>query len=243
MSVIAIDLGNTLYPTIEAIAQFINQRYGVALERMPLELETGDPFDGWDIDEDTLRQYIQVARDEGNVHVSLPPVPGAAEEIRRLHDQGHEIWILSDRAPDVKESIEKWLEDNEIPYERLIMLASNKAAYPIDTLIDDDPRQLEMVGRLGGETALFERPWNEKQRAKYPSFSNWDQVSKVLGIKGVPGADKLTTPKPKKGRGGVGTNQYAVRGRSKAGQKPGGTNGPQGGGGGRSGGGRPDLTM
>ena len=73
MSVIAIDLGNTLYPTIEAIAQFINQRYGVVLERMPLELETGDPFDGWDIDEDTLRQYIQVARDEGNVHVSLPP--------------------------------------------------------------------------------------------------------------------------------------------------------------------------
>jgi len=218
MAIIGVDLDNTIYPRLESIAQFIHIKYGVPLENMPTDVSGTDPFLYWDVPEDALRTYIKAAHLDGSIYDSSSPIDGAAEMIRKLKEQGNEIWILCDRDYETTERTEEWLKEHRIPYDRLAMLAHNRAIYPIDTLIDDDPKQLRITQPMGTNPVLFARPWNLEAATRYPSFKDWKAISgqagAILGLYGDGDHLKMAAVKLKPKGHGVGTNQYAIKAKS-----------------------------
>jgi len=211
MSTIGIDLENTTYPQLESVARYINIKYAIPLDRMPIDIKDGDPFISWDITEKDLRRYVKDAYEDGSIYDSLAPIAGSAEMIQQLYNRGDIIWILSDRPPEARERTEAWLKDNGIPYHHLAMAVGNKSAYPVDTVIDDNPRQLDLISNLGSEPIMFIRPWNEEHKERFPSFHDWKHSHTLLGLVKTDGVPKLTQVKVGRRRPGPGTNQYALK--------------------------------
>lgn len=72
-----------------------------------------------------------------------PPVPGTAEAMRKLKEQGHTLYIFSTRtnpvfkkkedAVDQKKNMEDWLKSHEIPFDKVWTFGKPMA----DLFIDD----------------------------------------------------------------------------------------------------------
>lgn len=85
----------------------------------------------------------------------------APEIIKKLKQEGHEIYIITARGSDEfvdkkykKRSykmLKKWLKDNKIKYDKLIFTEGNKTSYcldnQIDIMIEDCPENLRQISK------------------------------------------------------------------------------------------------
>lgn len=90
--------------------------------------------------------------------------PFAAEVIKKLKEEGHEIYIitarwLSNREDSVGENmrnlVKKWLKENEIEYDQLVFSKAAKEKkcqeildYQIDVMIEDSPRNIKDLSKI-----------------------------------------------------------------------------------------------
>lgn len=82
----------------------------------------------------------------------------ASEVIKKLKEQGHEIYIVTARCewglPEkeygkMKEFVNKWLEENEIYYDKIIYTENSKLPYCvgnyIEVMIEDSPENIREI--------------------------------------------------------------------------------------------------
>lgn len=118
---------------------------------------------------------------ENETWTSLSPMPGAQEYLRRLYDEGHELYMVT--ATDYRTcrvKIERILELFPWLDEKHIIIIQNKQMVHGDVLIDDGPHNL-----VGGHyfRILFDRPHNrrfeEKRHGIYRAVG-WSQVYQLI---------------------------------------------------------------
>jgi 5'(3')-deoxyribonucleotidase len=93
----------------------------------------------------------------------IPPTePKIGDVIKKIHQKGYRISILTKRERPTVPYVAKWLDLHRIYSDELLFIydAVPKASYPFDVLIDDAPKNL--VDVVSPKSAiLFNQPWNK----------------------------------------------------------------------------------
>jgi 5'(3')-deoxyribonucleotidase len=110
------------------------------------------------------------------------PILGAVAAMRKLIERYH-ITIITSRPRRSRRATIKWLSDNDIPFDSLVIIGPGipkPIAHPIrpDIFIDDKPKNIEEAQKLWGlsnfEVILFGTAYNH---GAHPSrIDNWDDI-------------------------------------------------------------------
>jgi len=98
-------------------------------------------------------------------HLAIPPLPGAAEGVAWIVDQGHKVRYASARPPEVEDVSREWLEKWGFPPLPLHCLSrEGKQALlrsdPYELLLDDQMRYLKLADEQGKRAIAMDRRWN-----------------------------------------------------------------------------------
>lgn len=133
--------------------------------------------------------------------LDLPMRNCAAEVIRKLRAEGHEIWIITARSEadphfvgmredeTLPEATEKWLAENGISYDQITFEMRAKGQFcrenGVEMMIEDDPR---MLASFDGDQKIlvFDQPYNQTVKIEngarvYAWYDVYDKIQKMAG--------------------------------------------------------------
>jgi 5'(3')-deoxyribonucleotidase len=110
----------------------------------------------------------------------LEPFPGAIEALHRLHEDGHEIVILTMKPSFAKEDTHEWIASQGIPTTEVHIL-DDKWRIDCDAYLDDAPRVLRdlAANRPDRLVCRYVRPWN-RPLAGAVDVANFDEFRDLL---------------------------------------------------------------
>jgi hypothetical protein len=98
------------------------------------------------------------------------PFTNSVETLKKLKEDGHKIILITARFEydtfDVRETTKKWLEEKDIPYDKLIINAATKRQAAeennVDVFIDDSFTNCMDVAEAGIKTFIMDGRYNSK---------------------------------------------------------------------------------
>jgi len=117
-------------------------------------------------DEKRLNEYIRT-----ELRMKVKPRKNAKEFLDYLHNNNYKVIIITSRKEtdqiDVKNNTIKWLKDNKLYYDKLVIGNSNKAEEciknKIDIFIDDKIKHCKSVQNEGIKTYIFNNTYNKEE--------------------------------------------------------------------------------
>lgn len=187
---IGIDLDDTTFITMNAMLKYAdlydinvlgrsgaNGKLGLIKNRYYLKA-----LYGWD--EETKFDFFDTYYK--NVLEECVPNDNAPEVIRKLKENGHEIYFITARLTNIKncnteEITKQSLKKYNIPYDKLIVNAKNKLdvckEYNINIFIEDSYETCEELEQIGIKTYLKTTKMNEEVDSKnIERFENWKEL-------------------------------------------------------------------
>ncbi|MBQ6372351.1 MAG: hypothetical protein IJJ22_04445 [Oscillospiraceae bacterium] len=171
--VILVDMDDVLEQLVEAIVEYNNSHYGT-------NVRPGDVVE-WNLAKafPTLtREMVYSPEYDENFWAAVEPMPGADRVLRRLMDEGHEIYVVT---ASTYETLKQKMDDLLFRYFpfldwKHVIITSNKHMISGDVLIDDGPHNL-----TGGSfrKILFDRPHNrsfDEKSIGAVRVYDWDDV-------------------------------------------------------------------
>lgn len=129
-----------------------------------------------------------------------PAIQGASENIKKLKENGHTIFIITARkfaTPDdnckeelkekMKETVKEWLAKNKIEYDYIIFSKEDKSKNiienDIDVMIEDSPNNLKNLSKLT-KMICYDWPYNKGiENDNIYRCYNWNEIyDKILEI-------------------------------------------------------------
>ena len=163
---IGIDIDDTISNTFETFLPYMKKFVEQDLNRK-LDLNLSSKIDYYNI----IEKY-GISEEEARLFwvsyyvlilETVKPRKSAVEVINFLKEKGHKIFLITarfdDGIVDVKAITEKWLEENKINYDKLIINSHNKLETTkqenINLFIDDSIRNCEMVSSGNIKAYMF----------------------------------------------------------------------------------------
>lgn len=92
------------------------------------------------------------------------PIPGAIEAVRRIHDAGHRVHLVTARGLlahglAIKAATIAWIEAHDVPHDAL-HFTGQKSDVVVDVFVDDRPQHAFELEACGIKTYLIDRPYN-----------------------------------------------------------------------------------
>ena len=130
-----------------------------------------------------------------------PVIDGASENIKKLKEDGHKIYIITARwlastkkhrilrhvekiSNKMKETVINWLSENNVIYDEIIFSKDDKSKYikknNIDIMIEDAPDNVKELSEL---TKVICYDWVYNRGIENENIyrcSNWDEIYKVI---------------------------------------------------------------
>ncbi len=128
-----------------------------------------------------------------NMHVKIAnealPRQWCAEVIKKLHEDGHKIFIITARGYEVYDNpyleSKHWLDKNDIYFDKLIVDAENKGKVckenNIDILIDDSDKNCVSALEYGIDAIMIGS--KEDMAGSIKVFSNWNEIYQYITLK------------------------------------------------------------
>ncbi|MDD4110459.1 MAG: hypothetical protein PHS54_02780 [Clostridia bacterium] len=135
----------------------------------------------------------------------VEPRPLTKKYLDKLHNEGHEIIIITARSDEELKTPEKisikWLKKNKLPFDKIVVNANDKGKVckenNIDVFIDDLPRNIDRVVSTGIKTFIMNSVTNEHFNIKgvtrvysfvdfYRHIKKMSQTGKKPEIEGMP---------------------------------------------------------
>lgn len=129
-----------------------------------------------------------------------PAIPGAAENTKKLKEDGHTIFIITARkfaTPDdnckeeirekMKKTVKEWIAKNEIEYDYIIFSSEDKSKYiienNIDVMVEDSPNNVKNLSKLT-KIMCVDWPYNKGiENDNIYRCYNWNEIyDKILEI-------------------------------------------------------------
>ena len=147
----------------------------------------------------TLKEIFGVTKEEDqefwNKHIinyvtKFKARPKAAKTIKKLHKNGHKIIIITARShhsissENMRKILIKWLEENSIYYDELIMTNPNKLEIclkkHIDIMIEDSPDKIIPIStRI--KTLCFYADYNKFLKIKnVRHVKSWKEIEQII---------------------------------------------------------------
>ena len=121
-----------------------------------------------------------------NVLEECTAMPNADKVLQKLKEEGNKLYFITARLTNIKncpteEITRKTLEDNQIPYDKLIIDASDKMKVceeeGIELLIEDSYETCKEFQEKGKKAILMTTQMNRKIDAgNIPRVENWDEI-------------------------------------------------------------------
>lgn len=117
------------------------------------------------------------------------PFMFAIETIKKLKEKGNKIILITARwdfdGIDVRELTEKWLEEQKIPYDKLIVNAITKKQAAIenklDIFVDDSFKNCQDVASTGIKTYIMDTRYNKGlEDERIERIYSWPHLEQVL---------------------------------------------------------------
>lgn len=152
---------------------------GVDVDSLPTRVSWG--LVEWGIDKapggyEALHKFAVMQRE---LFLTLPPMAGAPQALRRLSKEGVRIRIITHRLfikyfhqIAVSQTIQ-WLDRHDIPYWDLCFM-QQKTAVGADLYIEDSPENVERLRAEGARTIVFSNSTNE--HLSPPRAGSWAEV-------------------------------------------------------------------
>lgn len=115
------------------------------------------------IDDKTFVELLQEFAREG-LFTSVAPFDGSAEAMKRLHDAGHTIHVVTDRPDFIVDDTKAWLENHGCPFDS-VTISRDKTIFkqfgpePYYA-IDDRTENVRAMREAGISAFLLTSPWN-----------------------------------------------------------------------------------
>lgn len=115
---------------------------------------------------------------------NVVPKKSAVETIKKIKEKGHNVILITARftnqKADILEVTKKWLENNNIEYDKLIINSQNKLEIAqqekIDIFLDDSIRNCEMISSGNIKTYIIKTQNNEfYDNEKIIKVNSWDE--------------------------------------------------------------------
>jgi 5'(3')-deoxyribonucleotidase len=99
--------------------------------------------------------------DGRSVFWHLEPFPGAIEALRDLHDEGHEIVVVTTKPRFAVGDTYEWIEKHDLPADEVHIL-EDKWLVECDVYLDDGPHILPKLVKHRPQSTVcrYVRPWN-----------------------------------------------------------------------------------
>jgi 5'(3')-deoxyribonucleotidase len=173
----ALDFDSVLADTMVIWVKEYNDRYRTDI--------TKNDISAWDISKilpisneeiSNLFNYVWQYRWE-----EIPPCdPNQQSTIRKIHESGYRISIITKRERSTVSYVARWLDHYGIFSDDLIFVYDTmpKSEYPFDWLVDDSPNNL--IGTTAPKIGiLFDQPWNKD--FEWPlRIKSLDEVDQVI---------------------------------------------------------------
>lgn len=191
---IGIDIDDTISETFETLLPY-SQKYTIEdLKReskVEMESNLSNHFyivymNGWNENEATefwSKYYGEILR-------QLNIKKFAADVINNLKKQGHKIYLITARwdmpNDNIKEITEKWLEENHVEYDELIINASDKLKLVqeknIDIFIDDSFNNCQKIANNSNAKVymMTSRVNGSLEDEKVQRVFSWPEISDLL---------------------------------------------------------------
>ena len=133
-----------------------------------------------------------------------PVIEGASENIKKLKNEGHKIFIITARwltsnednelfndksvGEKMRNTVKQWLAKNNIVYDKIVFSGSDKSnaitENNIDIMIDDSPRNLIQLSKFI-KVICYDWPYNKEVKGNnIYRCSNWKEIyEKILELK------------------------------------------------------------
>jgi len=140
---------------------------------------------GW-IDEDADKFFEKYYR---KISEETRPFMFAIETIRKLKEEGHKIVLITARWDfadvNAREITEKWLKEQQIPYDVLIVNGGSKAdsaiKYNLDVFVDDSFENCKAVADAGIKTYIMDTRCNKGlEDEKIKRVYSWPHLEQEL---------------------------------------------------------------
>lgn len=172
---IGIDIDDTICSTYEVMFNYA-QYYSIdELKKKQTEQERDNinnkfnaKFHQWtrEEEENFFKKYYQ------KIMEKVKPKMYAKEYIEKWKEEGNEIYIVTARFYtenfNVEEVTKRWLEENKIPYNKLMINARNKAEVvkqeKIEIFVDDNIRNCEEIANIGVKTYMMDSMLNRNYK-------------------------------------------------------------------------------
>ncbi len=165
--IIGIDIDDTITDTYEVMVNYAQEYTINILKREPIINENNCPdhfyakfLHNWQGEEDLefLKDYYK------KIIVNVKPKTLALDYLKKLHDEGNKIILITARWTadyfDVEKLTKEWISKNNIPCDKLIINAENKLIAAkqenIDVFIDDSFKNCKMIADNGIKTFLMD---------------------------------------------------------------------------------------
>ena len=184
---IGIDIDDTISNTFETFLPYLEKFVCQDLNRK-LDLNLSSRIDYYNI----VEKY-GLSEEEARVFwtkyyvlmlENVKPKENAVEIINKIKENGNKIVLITaridDEIVDARAITEKWLEENKINYDKLIINSHNKLEIAkqekIDIFIDDSIRNCEMVSSGNIKTYMFSTQNNNYyENENIEKIVSWDE--------------------------------------------------------------------
>jgi len=186
--IIGIDIDDTITDTYEVLVNYSQEYMINVLKKEPI-MKHGSCDEayytrylyGWNNNEDIefLKEYYEIVMKE------VKPKTLAVEYLQKLHNEGHKIVLITARWKakefDIREITKRWIEEHNIPYDKLIVNAKEKLQFCIDNgiqiFIEDSYETCEQLEENGIKTFLMTTKMNENIDAgSIERVKDWDEI-------------------------------------------------------------------
>lgn len=152
---IGVDLDGVIYPFAHEVTKAREMRDGVPHGTYNDEPGSWTWYqDDWGMDFEHFDELCRYAIQAG-VYESGVPTTGSLYTLRRLTEDGHRIWYVTDRARHgltkaaAAHLTSRWLHTHDFPQRANLLITADKASLPTDVFLDDKVSNVEALVAAG----------------------------------------------------------------------------------------------
>lgn len=173
---IGVDLDDTICRTTEKVHEKVEE-FSKKLNLNPLDIMNDEVLSN-----DFFTEYLE------EIYKTVEVKREVRKVLKRLRSKGNEIYIITARKTDIVKDVEevtkKWLKDNQIEVDKVIVGAYGERKADIckenniELMIDDDPYNLKKIISKGIQCILFDD--RERYDLKRDYMTNWLDIERYI---------------------------------------------------------------